>query len=180
MKNFMEHDFNISEFSLAVFVPAESSDVVHKNRKFHGIVYSISGIKKYLFDNNKTVIVREKEFLYLPKNSNYIVKIIEPGGCYAINFDFDDNIYADGFSFKVKNQSVMLDFFSRAERECRTKKAGYNMRCKAILYNILAEIQTEYNLESVSYTHLDVYKRQIQRWTGTAVIFRRTRTKKVF
>lgn len=156
MKKFMEYDFQISELSVAVYVPAGSGDSVHKNRRFHGIVYNLIGVKEYLFDNNKTVIVREKEFLYLPKSSNYIVNIIEPGGCYAINFDFEDNIHEDGFSFKVKNPTVIQELFVKAENEYRMKKAGFNMRCKAALYNILAEIQAEYNLEYMSDSKLSI------------------------
>ncbi len=150
VKNFMTYDFKITELSVAVYVPAGGGDSVHKNRRFHGIVYNQSGVKNYLFDNNKTVIVREKEVLYLPKNSNYIVDIIEPGGCYAINFDFEDNIHEEAFSYKVKNPSAVQELFVKAENEYRMKKAGCNMRCKAALYNILAEIQTEYNLEYIS------------------------------
>lgn len=156
MNKILENDFEILKIPAAVYVPAGGGETVHMNRKFHGAVYNEAGEKRYRFAGGEVVTVRAREFLYLPKASDYVVTIVEPGGCYAINFDVAGDLCEPGFSMRLKNPSALRGYFAAAEREYRTKKAGSGMRCMANLYNIFAGLQSEYDAEYMTNSKLSI------------------------
>ncbi len=107
MKNFMNSDFNITNIILATYVKPGTGETIHKNRASHGIAVNISpnsdDIKKYIFSDNKIVLVGPNEIIYMPKSSNYTVSSKNSGNCYAINFNILENTDFEPFSFKLKN-----------------------------------------------------------------------------
>lgn len=144
MNNFMKCEFNIENIVLACYVPEGSGMMVHRNRKSHGLALHTSGIKKYVFEDGKTVVVNKNEIIYLPKNSTYEVTAPQAGACYAINFDISrENMY-EPFVLRVKNYSSMQEHFKSAKTVWETKKAGYILKCKADLYNIIYAMQQEF------------------------------------
>lgn len=149
MNDFFTYEFNVSVISLATFVPPGSGDTVHRNRKFHGIVYNCDGIKKYVFKDGNSLLIKENEIIYLPKYSNYTVESLESGGCYAINFDITENRTFDHFSYKPKNQQALVELFQNAEVMWRLKKTGYTLKCRADLYNILFLLQNDFHIAYV-------------------------------
>lgn len=149
MKNFMEYNFNIEKIVVACYVPPKGGTPIHKNRSSHGLVLHTSGERYYDFDGTK-VPAMPNDILYLPKNSDYIVKSIISGGCYAINFDISETIDLKPFSFRVKNASSFLNSFTQAERVWRTKSSGYELKCKAELYNTIYNLRKEFELGYIS------------------------------
>lgn len=144
MNDFMKCDFNIENIILACYVPKGSGMTVHRNRKSHGLALHTSGVKKYVFENGKVFTVHENEIIYLPLNSTYEVTALQAGDCYAINFDFSkESVYAP-FVFKVKNYISMQECFKSAKSAWETKKSGYQLKCKANLYNIIYTLQQEF------------------------------------
>lgn len=149
MKNFMNYDFNITSIGIAMFVEPGSGASKHKNRPLHGIAVNVSpnpeDIKKYIFSDNKTVLVGQNEIIYMPKGSQYTVCSKISGNCYAINFDISENIDFEPFSFKLKNAPAFINEFEKATNLWRKKNTAFHMQCKAILYNIISMLQSEYN-----------------------------------
>ena len=149
MENFMNYDFNITNIGIAIYVKPGTGASIHKNRALHGIAINISpnpdDIKKYIFSDNKTVLVGQNEIVYMPKGSSYIVSSKISGNCYAINFDISENIDFEPFSFKLKNAPVFIKEFENATRLWKNKNTAFHMRCKAILYNIISMMQREYS-----------------------------------
>ncbi len=154
MKNFMNSDFNITNIGIAIFVEPGTGASIHKNRALHGVAVNISpnpdGIKKYVFSDNKTVFVGQNEIIYMPKGSNYTVSSKKSGNCYAINFDISENIVFEPFSFKLKNAPAFIKEFEKATKLWKNKNTAFHMQCKAILYNILAMMQSEYNSKYIA------------------------------
>lgn len=157
MQNFMQYNFPINNIILACFVAPGSGAPVHKNRNCHGLVYHTSGLRYYQFDQ-VTLHAGPGEILYLPKGSDYIVKTEETGGCYAINFDYDDTTAFAPFSFKVKNPGTFLPGFKQAEQAWRTKSSGFEMKCKGELFQIIVALRKEYEMGYVSKDTEDILK----------------------
>ena len=151
MKNFMEHNFNIKKIAIACFVPPGSGALVHKNRPYHGLVFYAEGECTFKFDNGKELSASPKSIIYLPKNSNYTVtRSNKSSGCYAINFDLDEETDFAPFIVKVKNPNYITDCFKLAESAWRHKSSGYEIKCKAELYSIIYNMIKENNMEYVS------------------------------
>ncbi len=157
MQNFVQYNFNIDHIVLACFVPPGGGTPVHKNRSCHGLVYHTSGERYYQF---KGIILpaRPGDLLYLPKSSDYTVKTVESGGCFAINFDYSDTTAFAPFSFKVKNPGTFLDCFKQSEHAWRTKTSGFEMKCKSALYEILFTLRKEYELGYISRDTVEILK----------------------
>ena len=149
MENFMNSDFNITNIILAIYVKPGTGDPIHKNRASHGIAVNISpnsdDTKKYVFSDNKTVLVGQNEIVYMPKGSSYTVSSKNSGNCYAINFDISENNDFEPFSFKLKNASAFIKEFEKATELWKNKNTAFHMQCKAVLYNIISMLQSEYN-----------------------------------
>ncbi len=157
MKKFMEYNFNIEKITLACHVPRNGGAPIHKNRPSHGLAFHTNGERYYIFDDNK-ILAKANDIIYLPKNSDYIVQSTEPGECYAINFDVSEQISFNPFLLKIKNSNNFLDSFKHAERVWRTKKSGFELKCKSELYDIIYNLRKEYELGYVSKTISDIIK----------------------
>lgn len=150
MKDFMEYNFNIIKIAIACFVPKGGGTPIHKNRKEHGLAFHTSGEKHYIFDSGVKITAKANDIVYLPKKSNYIVKSVVPGDCYAINFDLSEDIDFSPFSYRVKNTHQFLSFFKEAESYWDNKYAGFEMKCKAHVYNIICMMINEFDLGYIS------------------------------
>lgn len=146
--NFYDFEFNITQVVLACKVPAGSGEAVHKNRPSHGLALNISGEKKYIFDD-VSITVKDKDIIFLPENSNYVVETIIPGDCYAINFKLDCEINFNPFITHQKNYTEIYDIFISAEKAFKTKKKGYMLKCKSELYSLLYNIINEHYLKYI-------------------------------
>ncbi len=145
MKNFMEHSFDVQSIAVACYVPPGGGTPVHKDRPQHGLVFHTDGKRHYVFDQ-QTVFAGSNDIVYLPKNSSYVVTSEAPGGCYAINFEIHGGDVFLPFAFKTKHSAGFLDCFKQAEAVWRTQSAGYDLKCKAELYQILYQLRKEYEL----------------------------------
>ncbi len=144
MEQFANYDFNIEKIVLACFVPGGTGKVTHKNRPSHGLALHVDGEKEHIFSSGEKIVVKQNEIIYLPKGSDYTVKVISPGDCYAINFDISENISFPPIRFSCKNTSSFIKYFKSATGCWANKKNGFALKCKAELYNILYAIQSEY------------------------------------
>lgn len=158
MNGFMNYDFNIERIILALFVTPHNSCKIHKNRPSHGLAMFIDGVADYIFDNGKTVRVQKNQIVYLPKNSNYMVTGTECNLCYAINFEIDEEVPFESFTFKPKNAGSFIANFKSAEQLWKTKQHGMQMKCKAELYNILYAMQKEYLFSYLPKSKYDIIK----------------------
>lgn len=156
MKDFMNYDFNITSIGIAIYVEPGTGSSIHKNRALHGIAINTSpnpdDIKKYIFSDNKTILVGQNEIIYMPKGSSYTVCSKNSGNCYAINFDISENIDFEPFSFKLKNAPIFIEEFEKATDLWKNKNTAFHMQCKSILYNILSMLQNEYNLKYMAHS----------------------------
>ena len=156
MENFMNSDFNITNIILATYVKPGTGEPIHKNRASHGIAVNISpnsdDTKKYIFSDNKTVLVGQNEIVYMPKGSSYTVCSKKSGNCYAINFDISEDVDFEPFLFKSQNAPAFIKNFENATRLWKNKKNAFHMQCKSILYNILSMMQNESNSKYITHS----------------------------
>ncbi|MBE6738750.1 MAG: helix-turn-helix transcriptional regulator [Ruminococcaceae bacterium] len=169
MINFMKHDFIIDKIELACFVGAGKGTNIHKNRTSHGLAIFLGGDRTFYFDNKK-IKVEKNTIVYFPKGSNYTIKEKECYDCYAINFQMPDNVIFEPFAFKVKNSSTYVESFKNSQRIWVKKKSGFTSKVKSELYNIIYNMQSEYNIPysnssiiqpAVDYIHSNYYKENI-------------------
>ncbi|MBQ8894316.1 MAG: helix-turn-helix transcriptional regulator [Clostridia bacterium] len=138
MKDFFNDDFNIQKLVLCCFVGAGAGKHDHRNRPSHGLAYHCSGAKEYIFEDGPRLTVHAGEIICLPRSSTYRVLTLEPGECYAINFQEEEEL--SPFIFPASDPGFP-QAFRRAERLWKAKKPGYLAACKAELYHILALMQ---------------------------------------
>lgn len=144
MKNFMRYNFNIDKIVLSCFVPKNTGNNIHRNRASHGLAFHISGMRTYFFKTGEIIKVEANDIIYMPKHSDYDVMSESPGECYAINFDIPETVAFKPFVIKVKNSNYFLDCFKNTEKVWKSKEPGYEIKCKANLYNILYKLQQQY------------------------------------
>ena len=145
MKAFMNYDFDVSDITLACHVKPNQGRLKHADRPSHGLALHLGGDKEYHFSDGRVVCVSENTVIYLPKGSTYFVKTKSPGDCYAINFQIRENVSFESFSIKVREISDFIHLYKSCRKCWETKDAGYKMRCKADLYNIISLLQVEYH-----------------------------------
>ena len=145
MEKFMKHDFMIGEITFANIVRAGKGAKIHKNRKSHGLAVFPDGERIFYFDNQK-IKVEGNAIVYFPKGCNYTIREKRPSDCYAINFEMPDGVTFEPFLFKVKSVNPYLESFKQAQRMQARKNPGYTSKIKAELYNIIYNMQYEYNL----------------------------------
>lgn len=139
----------INSIRLAMYVPVGSGEAVHRNRATHGFVINDTNAEKnYFFSDGTTLKTHGGEVFYLPKGSNYRVKTIIPGGCYAINFDTLENINSNPFIVNFRNNEEILKCFKTAEKLWRQRPAYYRSAILKHLYEIIhllgREIERDY------------------------------------
>ena len=148
MFEYLNANHIITNIVLAVFVPAGSGNAIHKNRQSHGLALNCDGTKKYLFENGKVLIVKENDIIYLPKNSNYEVISIKPGGIYCINFQCLEEKTFSPFICHLSNPQEILNAYQSAEKAWRRIKDSREYKALSQLYKILYELK---NLQHCSY-----------------------------
>lgn len=121
MDFFMNDDITITKILLACKVPAGTGATVHKNRAAHGFALNMSGEKIYFF-KNRVLTVKENSIIFLPEGSDYTVKTVVPGDCYAINFKTSSSEKPEPFVLQPKNKMPITDYFISTEKIFRTKK----------------------------------------------------------
>ena len=151
MKDFMSCDFTVTAVRFVIYVERGKGAGVFENRASHGIALNLSSmVKTYVFSDGRTVNVGQNDIIYLPKGSSYRVLADMSGDCYAINFDISDEVNFSPFVIGAKNVSGFVKRFEKAQTLFRNKSGPYQMRCKSILYEILAMMQSEYTLDYVN------------------------------
>ena len=139
MSSFFDKNHTITEIILACYVPKNAGKYYHKNRPSHGLAFNLSGEKRYVFDNGKTITVKQNDIIYLPKNSTYTVQTVVDGETYCINFlTADDEVFAP-FALHSTNSESMLSAYKDAENAWLIRKPGYLIKCKSLLYKIIYE-----------------------------------------
>ena len=165
----MNHRFTIGEITFANIVKAGTGAKAHKNRKSHGLAFFPGGERTFHFEH-KIIKVEGNTIVYFPKGSNYTIKEKISFDCYAINFEMPDAACFEPFSFKVKNVNAYLESFMQAQRQQMRKTTGYDSKIKSELYNIIYNMQSEYNLPytnskiiepAINYIHSNYDKRNI-------------------
>lgn len=150
----MTYDFNIESVQLAMYIDKSQSATSHKYRTTHGLAININDDKNnkkiYTFNSGLSLSIGLNELIYLPKNSSYNISTINPGGCYAINFNLSEDIELEPFIFKPKNITEIVNYFKSTAKIWGRKQISYQMQCKANLYNIISLIQKEHHLHYTS------------------------------
>lgn len=145
MDNLMGKNFFIQQINTACFVKAGTHQPVHTNRKNSGLAIVCNKSCEFLFENSKRMIAMRNDIIYFPKGSNYVVKSIDPGDCYAINFLSSIELSDSPLLFHTTESAQFIERFKRAEVTWRNKKSGYHLKCLSILYSILYELQNTYS-----------------------------------
>jgi len=140
---FIAEDLYVSYIALAIYVAPYAGEAVHRNRPHHGLMLNDNGEKEYIFSDGRSYTVRRGEIFYLPKGTNYVVKTLQSGGCYAINFDLTTDTIYDPFVIHMANVKPVQELFRDAQRVWKTRHVGYHYRCTADLVQILAAIRAE-------------------------------------
>lgn len=169
MINFMKHTFVISKIELACLVEAGKGNMIHKNRGSHGLALFLGGKRTIYFDNAK-LHVTKNTVVYFPKGSNYTIKETEPSDCYAVNFQTNDSDGFIPFAFKIKNFDLFLQCFKTSQKCFLRKNVGWDSKIKSELYNIIYNMQSEFNLPygnssviqpAIDFIHSNYYKEKI-------------------
>jgi AraC-like DNA-binding protein len=169
MQNFMKNDFVIEKIVLSCKVSAGTGNSIHHNRQSHGLALFVGGERTFYFDQKK-IKVQKNTIVYFPKGSNYYIKEKESSDCYAINFLMPEGAAFEPFAFKVKNLKPYLESFKQSCKVWTKKSAGYTQKVKAELYNIIYNMQSEFDLPygnslvikpAVDYIFSNYYKENI-------------------
>ena len=138
------NDIVISKIALAMYVPGETGNPVHKDRPFHGLVLNDDNSEKdYLFSDGNVLNTKGGELFYLPKGSSYTVEDLTLGGCYAINFDANIS-GVKPFSMAVRNYDAVLKEFKDSVRKWKQQSDTSHVFIRKCLYSILLEIYKEH------------------------------------
>lgn len=143
----MHTDWNtviVTKIALAIYVEAGSGKSIHKDRPFHGLVINDApGSKDYLFADGKVLHTEANSIFYLPKGSNYHVRSLEEGGCYAINFDAD--LSDTPFSVRLKDPERLRKLFHRAAKLWKSRSELAQLATMGALYEAILQIRQEQN-----------------------------------
>lgn len=132
----------ITKISLAMYVPSNTGKHIHNDRPYHGFVLNDeNSVKDYVFEEGYVLHTYEKSLFYLPKSSSYHVVEINPGGCYAINFDAD--ICDEPFCVKTKSNELLKKDFKLACEEWRIRDLTSQAAAMRALYNSIYLLQKE-------------------------------------
>lgn len=109
---------------------------IHRhNREHWAIILKVTGKTIYTV-GNKTILSDSLHPVILPKGCTYSWKCIEPGECITIDFDADE--IQDTFdSFEIKDNTTIINSFSKIEKNLSLKKSNYKLECNYYLYETL-------------------------------------------
>lgn len=136
------NDVVISEVALAIYVPLGVGKSIHTNRPFHGLVLNDeNSAKDYIFADGTVLHTKGGDLFYLPKGSNYRVKSVAAGGCYAINFEAA--LSDCPFSLRFRNREPLRKCFENAVRAWNGDPVRRQHAVRHELYDILLQMQSE-------------------------------------
>ncbi len=150
MNEFFAYDFDIKEVSGVYYVAENRGSKLHQNRMWHGIALNLGVTKTYTFEDKNQVTVENNEFIYMPKGSSYAVSSLCSGNCYAVNFELYSEQNFAPFSFKVKNPSLYIQNLKSLVASWTKKSAQHQMKCKSLLYDMLAGIAQEHQSKYIA------------------------------
>lgn len=145
----------ITEVGFAVYVEPSLGKVTHKDRPKHGFVLNDDdSVKDYYFSDGRVMRTEGRSLFYLPRGSSYSVKVIKPGGCYAINFEAD--IEDEPFSVKLKSPEKLRRSFKLASDAFkRGAHTRFSLGMRALydaVYHLFSEGENRYfNKKSYDY-----------------------------
>lgn len=141
----MWKDTIVTKISIALYVHPGSGRIAHNDRPFHGFVLNCEkGIKDYCFSDGRVMRTEGWDLFYLPKGSSYYVKTYSSDGCYAINFNTENDIECEPFVLKFRNNENLLKAFKSAEKEWRTQSEFMQIAARKAVYDIIFQIHNEY------------------------------------
>lgn len=138
MNTFKNTNVIIEKIDMAVLVETQKDHPARyfKNRKYHGLVYQLSGCVAY-FMHGEEHIVKPKSLLYLPKGYDYRVESLESGQCIAINFATVNELDMMCKVYDFDNYSIFNELFVKTNKEWLYKKGAYIPKCLSFLYEII-------------------------------------------
>jgi hypothetical protein len=143
MKNIW-NNITITDINTAVYVMPGTGSLIHTNRPFYGFSINDSESDKILtFKDGNVIRQRPFELCYFPKGSNYSIKQITDGGCWAINFDLLQDINLPPFSLMFRNYDDILKLFKSAVKEWDRNQDAAQLVIKKDLYEIIYKTQKE-------------------------------------
>ena len=144
-------DVQITEVSVAVYVPPNTGKHIHQTRPFHGFVLNDeNAVRDYCFSDGRVMRTKENTLFYLPKGSSYHVNTLCVGGCYAINFDAE--IADEPFAVRLRNAEDLKKGFKIACDEWKAR--GQTARVSSMrglydaIYRLLREQAQDYTSTS--------------------------------
>lgn len=143
----------VTKIALAIYVEQGTGKNAHDNRPYHGFVLNDEdAAKDYCFSDGTVLHTEGGELFYLPKGSTYDVKMITPGGCYAINFDAE--IGERPFTVKFRNREDLRKLFRAAERAWRQHNEYRQVFVMGTVYDIICRLHGELEKKYVPDAHL--------------------------
>jgi len=119
---------------------------IHRyNRENWAIILKVTGKTVYTV-GNKTIISDSQHPVILPKGCTYSWKCIEPGECITIDFDADETQNTFD-SFEIKDNTTIINAFSKIEKNLSIKKSNYKLECSYHLHEILLFLLKSINKE---------------------------------
>ena len=133
----------IESIHAAVYVAPGTGHRVHRDRPYHGFVLNDDkSVKDYIFDDGRIMRTEAGALFYLPKGSNYIVKTLAVGGCYAINF-YSDNISDEPFCVNLRNSERVLHSIHDAVNAWKSSDDFRVAAAMKAVYDIIYQLQKE-------------------------------------
>lgn len=134
-------DVIITEIKTAVHVEAGTGIIVCYGRNSHGFVINDeTSNREYIFSDGTILKTPPNCIFYLPKGSNYRVKTIDNGGCWAINFDLSTEINEPPFAVTPKNANYILENFKESATAFQNRPSAWSHIVRKNLYDILAKL----------------------------------------
>ena len=106
------------------------------NREGWALILKVNGKTIYTV-NGKDIVSDCFHPIILPKSCDYSWKCVEPGECITIEFEADEE-EKEFSSFEIKDNSIIINAFSKIEKSLSAKKIYYKQECNAYLYEIIA------------------------------------------
>ena len=158
MGEFIKYNHIISNIIFCDYVEPSKSDFVCSDRQSHGIAFYPQDSLEYCFEGKKPFKRSSGVIIYMPKGSDYSVPFVENNakGCFAINFLLANDLEFEPFIFKIKNKSSFYNMFNDAKNHWKAKKAGYKKICASLLYEILYNLEKEYESGYISKSSIQI------------------------
>lgn len=119
---------------------------IHRNNREHwAVILKVTGKTIYTV-GDKNILSDGLHPVILPKGCTYSWKCIEPGECITIEFEADEKLETFN-SFGIKDNTAIINAFSKIEKNLGMKKTSYKLECNCCLYEILSFLIKSINKE---------------------------------